>query len=35
MGKYIDIDLQEYVQNRFFYVVPINPHNDMSKMIHD
>lgn len=28
LGKYIDVDLQEYTLNRFFYVIPINPHND-------
>ncbi len=28
LGKYIDLDLREYLQNRFFYVIPINPNND-------
>ena len=35
LGKYIDLDLREYLLNRFFYVIPINPHNDASMMIHD
>jgi hypothetical protein len=28
LGKYVDLDLREYLQNRFFYVIPINPNND-------
>lgn len=35
LGKYVDIDLREYLQNRFFYVIPVNPNNDTSMMIHD
>lgn len=28
LGKYVDLDLREYLQNRFFYAISINPNND-------
>ncbi len=35
LGKFIDLNMNEYLLNRFFYIIPINPHNNMEQLIHD